>query len=138
MDLPPTARVGSATKLRLVTEILVTYRRLLPTVRSNDLRAMVARARAGGPRTDRVVAQDAGAVARRLGIYVQRVLAPLPTDNRCLIRSLVLLRLLSRRSIEARLVIGALGGEEFSAHAWVEHAAQPILPAGSYERLVEL
>ena len=76
--------------------------------------------------------------AARLGRAVRRTLALLPTDSRCLIRSLVLTRLLARRSIPNTLVIGVRKTSEFEAHAWVEHAGQPILPAGDYTRLTEL
>jgi hypothetical protein len=76
--------------------------------------------------------------ARRLGRAVQRTLRLLPTDSRCLIRSLVLTRLLARRSIPNTLVIGVRKTGEFEAHAWIEHGGQPILPAGEYTRLTEL
>jgi hypothetical protein len=64
----------------------------------------------------------------------------LPGDTRCLARSLVLTQLLARRGIPSRLVIGARPAPRFLAHAWVEHAGQPVLPIGdgSFGRLVEL
>ena len=48
--------------------------------------------------------------------------------------------LLTRRGIPSKLVIGACTEPEFLAHAWVEHAAQPLLWPGdrSLARLVEL
>jgi hypothetical protein len=48
--------------------------------------------------------------------------------------------MLARRGIRAVLVIGARGGPDFQAHAWVEKAGEPLLPpySGHYERLVEL
>jgi hypothetical protein len=63
-----------------------------------------------------------------------------PGDTRCLARSLVLTRLLARRGIPAKLVIGARGGPDFLAHAWVEHSGEPVLSPGdgSFGRLVEL
>jgi transglutaminase superfamily protein len=78
--------------------------------------------------------------ARSLGWAVARLLAYVPGDTRCLIRSLVLTRLLARRGIEAKLVIGARATPEFSAHAWVEHDGVPVLDPGdeSFGRLVEL
>lgn len=78
------------------------------------------------------------AVARRLGRAVTRTLRLLPTDSRCLIRSLVLTRMLTRRSIPHTLVIGVRNEAGFEAHAWVEHGGMPILPAGAYTRLTEL
>ena len=49
---------------------------------------------------------QAHAAAVRLGAIVQRVTGPLPTDSRCLVQSLVLLRLLTRRSIDTVIVLG--------------------------------
>ena len=76
--------------------------------------------------------------ARRLGKVVGRTLGVLPTDSRCLIQSLVLVRILARRAIPSKLVIGVRRSSEFQAHAWVEHEGQAILPAGEYTRLTEL
>jgi hypothetical protein len=64
----------------------------------------------------------------------------MPGDTRCLARSLVLTRLLGRRGIPAKLVIGAQAAPDFLAHAWVEYDGQPVLSPGdgSFGRLVEL
>ena len=79
-------------------------------------------------------------VGRRLGRAVVRTLTPLPTDSRCLVRSLVLLRLLARRDIAARLVLGVETGGRFAAHAWVEQDGVPVLAPGGerFQRLAEL
>ncbi len=71
---------------------------------------------------------------------VVRVLSYLPGDTRCLRRSLVLTRMLARRGIPGRLVIGARTSPEFLAHAWVECSGVPVLsPEGeTFGRLVEL
>ena len=71
---------------------------------------------------------------------VARTLALLPTDARCMDRSLVLIDLLARRGIPATLVIGARRAPGFRAHAWVELAGQPLLSPGDYggSRLAEL
>jgi transglutaminase-like putative cysteine protease len=129
-------RLSPLGKARLVAEIVAAYFPLLRVVRRNDLRAMVAKARA----VDRAVALtgDPHDVAARLGGIVGWTLKVLPTDSRCLIQSLVLVRLLARRSIPVRVVIGVRGGDAFAAHAWVEHDAVPVLPAGRFERLMEL
>jgi hypothetical protein len=78
--------------------------------------------------------------ALRMASVVDRVCRPLPIDSRCLIQSLVLTSLLARRGVGTSLVIGVRGGEDFGAHAWVELAGRPLLPAGDgeFERLVEL
>jgi hypothetical protein len=49
-------------------------------------------------------------------------------------------RLLARRGIASRLVIGARTAPDFLAHAWVEHDGKPVLSMldGSFGRLVEL
>lgn len=80
------------------------------------------------------------AEAQRLGSAVGRTLRLLPGDTRCLARSLVLTRLLARRGIPGKLVIGARTDPQFLAHAWVECRGLPVLPPGddSFGRLVEL
>jgi hypothetical protein len=77
-------------------------------------------------------------VALRLGRVVGRTLKLLPTDSRCLIQSLVLTRMLAKRSIASTLVIGVRKDPAFEAHAWVEHEGQPVLPPGRFTRLMEL
>jgi hypothetical protein len=64
----------------------------------------------------------------------------MPGDTRCLMQALVLTRMLARRGIPARLVIGARTVPGFFAHAWVEHDGQPVLAIGDglFDRLVEL
>lgn len=83
---------------------------------------------------------DSLAEARDLGSAVERTLALMPGDARCLTRSLVLTRLLARRGIPAKLVIGTRAAPDFIAHAWVEQAGHPVLSPGdgSLGRLVEL
>ncbi len=69
-----------------------------------------------------------------------RVLRRLPGDSRCLTRSLVVLAMLARRGIEARLVLAARPTPTFTAHAWVERGGRPLLPTRDFEdaRLAEL
>lgn len=64
----------------------------------------------------------------------------MPGDTRCLTRSLALSRLLARRGIESRLVIGTRTQPTFLAHAWVECEGVPVLDPGPdvFARLVEL
>ena len=124
---------------RLAAEILIGYlvaRRELSRAR---IETVIERLRSvPGPRT----ARDSGALveARHLGHAVSRTLALTPGDTRCLVRSLVLTRMLARRGIAATLVIGARADPDFLAHAWVEHAGEPVLAPGdeSFGRLVEL
>ena len=85
-------------------------------------------------------ARHSDPLARRLGRAVARTLSLLPTDNRCLARSLVLDTLLARRSLRSVVVLAARAEPDFAAHAWVEHDGVPVLPPGSpsYQRLIEL
>jgi tetrahydromethanopterin S-methyltransferase subunit G len=123
--------------MALIREILVAYVAMWKVLGLSDVRQMAARARevsAG----ERVVDSIEHQVARRLGKGVGRTLGVLPTDSRCLIRSLVLVHLLARRSIPSTLVIGVRKESGFEAHAWVEHDGEAVLPAGHYTRLTEL
>lgn len=107
-------------------------------LRRAPIDSAVAALRSGPSR----IAPAAGALedARRLGWIVARTLALMPGDTRCLARSLVLTRLLARRGIPTKLVIGARATPDFLAHAWVEYEGQPVLSPGdeSLGRLVEL
>jgi len=71
-----------------------------------------------------------------------RLLSVLPTDSRCLIRSLVLLALLERRGAGATLVVGVRTEPQFAAHAWVECQGEALLPMTDgddrFERLTTL
>lgn len=126
-------------KARLAGEILLAYatarwhlsRQPLPEA-VNRLRG-VERSQTNAP---------GRAQSARLGRAVTRTLSPLPADTRCLLRSLVLVRVLARRGGRPALVIAARPGErtELDAHAWVEVEGQPVLPPASsdYGRLVTL
>lgn len=93
------------------------------------------RARLAHPAPDPAMAVRAGL---RLGSAVERTLRLMPADARCLVRSLVLVRMLARRGIAGTMVIGVRTEPSFEAHAWVEHAGRPLLAAGDYARLTEL
>lgn len=134
-------------KALLAGEILTTYLYARWLLRRSGLPATVAALRArkrlgaGGPVSGRA-AQLTGV---RLGRAVARTLRLLPTDSRCLMRSLVLSALLARRGIDSSLVIGVRTAEAFGAHAWVEHEGRPLLPTGAsasgaspFHRLVEV
>jgi hypothetical protein len=125
-------------KGRLVAEILSQYVPLLRSLRRDDLPSVLAAARAEGCAQVGISPDDEHEIALRLGSIVTQVLNPLPTDNRCLIRSLVLLRVLARRGIGAELIIGVHAGDRFAAHAWVEHDKQAVLAVGHFEALSRL
>lgn len=138
MSLPDGPGISLVRRLRLGAEILAAYVPLRTLMRGNDLHAMATAARQVGARPSVAPPGTAHDTAVRLGSIVRKVLRILPTENRCLIRSLVLVRMLARRSIDCRIVIGVRAGEAFAAHAWVEHDGEPVLPPGRYERLYEL
>ena len=124
---------------RLATEIVAAYLEARREMRRASIDTVVERLRESGSplRVEEVHSLEE---ARRLGRAVVRTLVFMPGDTRCLRRSLVLMKLLAKRGIPARLVIGARAGPDFLAHAWVEHGGEPVLPPGdgSFGRLVEL
>lgn len=126
----------------LVGEILVTYCAVRWAIRGNDLPGAVARMRCDLDETSSTTPAgiDRHKPASRLGYVVISVLRLLPTDSRCLMRSLVLTRLLARRGFSSSLIIGVSAAPEFAAHAWVEHGGRPLLPSYGpvFARLVEL
>jgi len=137
--LPSGRHLRAGERARLAVEIVAAYLRARRELRRAPIAPVVERLRAGGP-----AARAGGAAAleeaRRLGWAVVKILRFLPGDTRCLRRSLVLMQLLGRRGIPARLVIGARSGPDFLAHAWVECEGQPVLSTegDSFGRLVEL
>lgn len=135
----PVDRLSQAERLRLAVEILAAYAQARRSLRSAPIASVVAGLRSQSPHATQSTTSSLEE-ARRLGRAVTRLLAHVPGDTRCLARSLVLTRLLARRGIEAKLVIGARAKPEFLAHAWVEHAGDPVLDPGddSFGRLVEL
>lgn len=125
-------------KLAFVAEALTSYLPAWTILRHRDVVEMVRMARDVHPSIPRPAGPVEHLVALRLGRVVGRTLRLLPTDSRCLIQSLVLTRMLARRSMPSTLVVGVRATPTFAAHAWVEHEGRPILPPGEYTRLVEL
>lgn len=124
-------------KALLALEILTAYARVRTALMRSDFQATLERIRSReqpAPRHGRAEFVS----GLRLGRAVSRTLVLLPTDSRCLMRSLVLTELLVRRGIASSLVIGVRSAPDFEAHAWVECAGAPLLPDKEYERLVEL
>jgi transglutaminase superfamily protein len=137
-DMSTPERLSVGAKVALAVEVLGSYARARRRLQRSGLREAVAAQRAtastGGDIPDPV------ASGRRLGRVVRRTLAVVPADTRCLAQSLTLTRMLSRRGIESRLVIGVRPGERFAAHAWVEHEGVALLPPGAdrFEELLKL
>jgi Transglutaminase-like superfamily len=123
-----------AERVALGAEVLATYVVVRWQVRRNDLPAAVAALRAG--RRFAVVDRD----PRRLAAAAERLVARIPGDSRCLMRSLVVLAMLARRGVDARLVLAARPTPEFAAHAWVERDGDPLLPTRGFgdARMAEL
>lgn len=139
--MPVGRRLNAGERARLMLEILGSYRMARRVLQRMPIRLAV-RALRGDARVDetRGGERELLAEAWRLGRAVQLTLRLVPGDTRCLTRSLVLTQMLARRGIEGKLVIGVHVDGGFTAHAWVEHAGEPILPADehSHGRLVEL
>jgi hypothetical protein len=138
----PGTRVGTlglVRKVRLGAEIVSHYGHVRWWLSRGTLPATVARTRRPSGRPVRP-ASDPSRTAVRLGRAVGRTLDRLPADSRCLMRSLVLTALLSRRGISSTLVIGTRSEPDFSAHAWVEVDGGAVLPDGSgeYGRILEI
>jgi hypothetical protein len=129
-------RMPADLRLRVAFEIVGTYLQVRWRMLRGDVTFVVESLR--GDAVDVHSPYDAYRIGRRLGRPVRRTLDPLPWDSRCLMRSLVLLRMLARRDVVCRLVIGVRPGEKFEAHAWIEHDGHPLLPTLGYERLTIL
>jgi Transglutaminase-like superfamily len=125
----PEARLSLRRKVALGVEILAAYARVRWLLRKENVPGVVEALRAipspEGVRTR--TAREDELVGLRLGRAVVRVLDFLPSDSRCLVRSLVLTRLLARRRICSALVIGVTSEPAFAAHAWVETGEVPLL-----------
>jgi hypothetical protein len=126
-------RMPADLRLRVAVEIVSTYVQVRWRMLRADVTTVVNSLRAGA--VDEHSVYDAYLIGRRLRQPVRRTLDPLPWDSRCLMRSLVLLRMLARRGVVCQLVIGVRPGEKFEAHAWIEHGGHPLLPTLGYERL---
>lgn len=138
--LPEAARLGLVAKARLGVETMLAYGRVRRTLRQHDLPTALAVLRAPAARAPHGHFVDPVLAGRRLARVTTRTLSVLPFDSRCLMRSLALTVLLARRGLPSDLVISVRAGGAFGAHAWVEHAGTPLLPATSpgHERLVTL
>ncbi len=129
-------RMPADLRVRVAVEIVATYVEVRWRMVRGDVTRVVGALREGAVNAHSPY--DAYRVGRRLSDPVRRTLDPLPWDSRCLMRSLVLLRMLARRGVVSQLVIGVRPGEQFEAHAWVEHDGHPLLPTLGYERLTVL
>jgi hypothetical protein len=128
-------------KVRLASEIVAAYVRVRYLLwRYPEFPAALARVRRKPSRPKDFEGRKELEAALGLGNAVIRTLRVLPTDSRCLMRSIVLTALLTRRRIDSKLIIGVRGaGDDFAAHAWVEYDGIAVLPAtDDFARLTEL
>jgi Transglutaminase-like superfamily len=121
-------------KARVAREIAGTYLRVRWWLRRGTVEQATAVARLDLP-AEEPADRHPGEyhLGLRLGRVVEANLGRLPGDTRCLTRSLVLVRMLARRGIGARLVIGVRAQPSFTAHAWVELDGHPVLNPGDYQ-----
>ena len=136
----PPGRLSPLRKVRLGAEAIAAYARVRRLLRGSDLPTVVQRLRGQAAAPAVPPGQHEYAAGLRLARASSRTIALLPTDSRCLMRSLVLTAMLARRDVAGTVVIGVSPGEEFGAHAWVELGGRPLLPPDeeTYGRLVEL
>lgn len=142
MNVMPLSTPGQAfeplplrAKLAVALEIIRAYVRVRRAAGGRDIRVLLDEIRGDIPIREPDRASFVNGL--RLGRAVGRTLRFVPSDTRCLMRSLVLTEMLSRRGIESSLVIGVRSGEGFAAHAWVEHRGAPLLPDQAFGRLAE-
>lgn len=128
--------LGWRDRASLAWEIVRLYAFVRTQLRKRPLPEVLARLRSARPGPAPVHSAAPARIARA----TETVLGRLPVDSRCLVRSLVLVGMLARRSTETTLVIGVRPGERLAAHAWVELGGQALLADGGsgYERLTEL
>lgn len=135
----PLAPLGAFARARLIAEVVTIYARARRHLRSGTLETTLAFVRGLSPRTPEII-DDRRRLGLRLARATVRTLEPLPTDSRCLMRSLVLTGLMTRRGIDVVFVLAVRSAGQFAAHAWVEFEGRPLLEPASepFERLVEL
>jgi hypothetical protein len=121
----PEGRLSGRQRAALGIEILSTYVQARWLMRFRPLPDTVAALRSCRPVPEPA---EPALVAGRIAFATVRIMRVLPTDSRCLARSLVVTALLARRGIPSRLVIGVQPAPTFAAHAWVEYEYEPLLP----------
>jgi hypothetical protein len=124
-------RLGPLERARLAAEILKAYLLVRRLLRCRTLPDTVAALRSDAA----VVPPSAASLAlgRHLASATVRTITLLPANSRCLMRSLVLTKVMARRGLSSELILSAAPGPEFEAHAWVEHAGEPLLLPGGAE-----
>ena len=138
--MSPAPRLSVRQRLVLGAEIVRAYLTVRRLSTRRKLPAVVVTLR-DVPATSGLPLPDPGVDGIRLGRAVMRALVLTPGGTKCLMRALVLLRLLARRGISnAELIIAVQPGPTvLDAHAWVELDEVALLPPGDgHERLLVL
>jgi hypothetical protein len=135
----PRDRRGAVYRIGLAAEILSTYVTVRRLIRSRTLPETVAVLRRGvgdGAEGD----ASSLAIGRHLASATVRTITLVPADSRCLMRSLVLTRMMARRRIGSTFVLSVAPPPAFEAHAWVEHGGRALLePArGEHRSMLRL
>jgi hypothetical protein len=136
----PAPRLGPGQRLALGAEIVRAYLAVRRLNSRRKLPAVVVELRQA-PVAGDLPLPDPRVDGIRLGRAVMRALVLTPGGTKCLMRSLVLLRLLARRGVtDAELIIAVQPGPAvLDAHAWIELAGRALLPPGDgHERLLVL
>jgi len=137
---PPAPRLRAGQRLALGAEVVRAYLAVRRLSARRALPAVVGALRQAPAAGDLPLA-DPRVDGIRLGRAVIRVLVLTPGGTKCLMRSLVLVRLLARRGVaDAELIIAVQPGPAvLDAHAWVELEGRALLPPGDgHERLLVL
>jgi hypothetical protein len=128
------ARVGGLSvpaKVALGAEVVGVYARIRWLLHRDDVPATANRLRRP-PRLarGRVAGPSSAEYGRHLAWAAVRVLGFLPVDDRCLLQSLVLARLMTVRGLDYDLVFSVGRDATFEAHCWVETDGVPLLQPG--------
>jgi Transglutaminase-like superfamily len=135
----PGRRLEPGEEIRIAAEIGATYCLARWWLARSSFHSAVAAARRVRAAPSQLDADDQTDAAVRLGRAVERMLRVLPVDSRCLVRALVLTRMLARRGIESSFVLGVTAHPAFAAHAWLERGGVPLLPTSTrFQRLTVL
>jgi hypothetical protein len=141
LHTPRAAPLSVTARAMLVIEVIGAYGQVRRCTRRLRLPDAVAQLRDVAPATRQPALADPSTHGRRLGHVVTRILGMAPVRSTCLLRSLVLLRLLAARGVRADLVIAAQPSDTkpLDAHAWVELDGKPLLaPEPTFGRLLTL
>ena len=127
--MSPHDRRSVVHRIRLVAEILGTYVTVRRLLRRRTLPETVTVLRGG---VSDAAEGDAASleIGRHLASATVRTITLVPADSRCLMRSLVLTRMMARRGLGSTFVLSVAPAPTFEAHAWVEHAGRALLEPG--------